>query len=128
MLNQRLAIFENNGNDVETRAHIEIVFEKIGIGRLYQPTSLLLGDGFIRSAIFIRLTCLHLNNDQILAIFRNDVNLLMLVAPVAFQNLVALPYQVIDRKFLAEFTKVVVLSHISFILGLQRNSRNSLPV
>lgn len=103
MVNNGLPILENDGNDVETGVGIDVVLENIGIGGIDKTRLLLPRNSKIGLAIVVVLPRLHLHNDQLLAIFCNDINLLVVITPITFEDLVAFPFQVLGRKLFALF-------------------------
>ena len=101
MLNHRLAVPENNGNDIETGVHIQIILENIGIGGSNQHALFPLRHSQIGLAMLVSLSGFHLDDNQILTVLGDNVNLLMDVMPIALQNLVALVGKKLDSQLLA---------------------------
>ena len=102
MVDNGVFFLKNYRNNVETRAKIQLFFEKIGVGGRYQTRLFLPRDSGIRLPIFIRLSCLHLDNDQFLALLGDDINLLMDIVPVAIHNLIASPYEIMSGYLLSD--------------------------
>ena len=111
VVNHRFTVLENDGNNVETSFHIQLVSGYIGIGRGYQHPLFSFRHGQIGLTVFAAPARLYLYKDQKLAVLGNNVDFLMDIVPIALQNLVAFPYQVVDREFLTKFPKIVVLCH-----------------
>lgn len=114
MVNNGLPILENDGNDVETGVGIDVVLENIGIGGIDKTRLLLPRNSKIGLAIVVVLPRLHLHNDQLLAIFCDDINLLVPVTPIPFEDLVTLLHQELSSKFLALFAKFIMFCHNRF--------------
>ena len=111
MVNNRLAIIDNDRNDVETGINIQFVPKKIGVCGIDQSSLFLLVYGKIGLAIIAALACLHLHDDQFLAVFCDDVDLLMTVPPIAFEDFVALIHEILHSDFLALFSKIDMFCH-----------------
>ena len=98
----------------ETGLDIQSIFEDIGIRGGDEHALLFLRHGDVGVAVFVGLTRLYLNDDQELAVFCDDVNLLVDVAPVALQYLITLTNQIVDGELLAQFAEIDVFCHIVF--------------
>ena len=127
MLNNRLTILENDGNDVKSRFNIQMILQDIGIGRRDKPLLFLPCHRDVRIPILVRLAGLHLHDDYELAVPCDNVDLLVDVSPVTFQDLVTLFGQVTNCNFLAQSTKFVVRRHRLIIERPHHSSRNNPP-
>lgn len=114
MVDYRLPILENDGNDVETGVAIQSMIENISVCGIYEFRLFCLSHCKIGLAIVVAFPRLHLHNDQLLAIFCDDINLLVPVTPIPFEDLVTLLHQELSRKFLALFAKFIMFRHNRF--------------
>ena len=63
MVDDRLAVAENNGNNVESGFDVQVGLEKIGIGGSNEHPLFFLRHGQIRLAVVVALARLYLHDD-----------------------------------------------------------------
>ena len=97
-----VSLVKNDGNDIKTDVKVQPFAENIGVGGIDKTPLLLACHRHVGLAEAVALAGLHLHDDQGPAVFGDDVDFLVLVAPVALQNLVAFSDEIIDGELLAD--------------------------
>ena len=101
MVDDWVSLVKNDGNDIKSDVEVQPFAEDIGVGGIDKVLLLLAGHRQVRLAEAVALAGLHLHDDQRPAVFGDDVDFLVLVAPVAIQDLVAFLDEIIDGELLA---------------------------
>lgn len=97
-----VVFIDHDSHYVETHLNIEVVAFNICLRRPNQETLFVFVDSLFRFHKKRHPTRLNLHNHKLFAIHRNDVDLLVTANPVLFQNLIALRYQKVTGKLLAQ--------------------------
>ena len=104
MVDFGVSLVKNDGNDIKTDVKVQPFAEDIGVGGIDKTPLLLACHRHVGLAEAVALARLHLHDDQRPAVFGDDVDFLVFVAPVALQNLIALASQIIDGELLAHLS------------------------
>ena len=96
-----VSLVKNDGNDIKPNVKVQPFAENIGISGINKAPLLLACHRHVRFAEAIALSRLHLHDNQGPAVFGDDIDFLVFVAPIALQNLIALASQIIDRELFA---------------------------
>ena len=101
MVDFGVSLVKNDGNDIKTDVKVQPFAENIGVGGIDKTPLLLACHRHVGLAEAVALSRLHFHDNQGPAVFGDDIDFLVLVAPVALQDLVAFSDEIIDGEFLA---------------------------
>ena len=120
-----LDVFDNsscirnyNGNNIETNIDIQIVISNISISGPNKKSLLKNAYGNIRFTIIIRFSRLNLYRHQDVTIHSDNIDFFMTRMPIAIKNLIAFSDKQLNSEVFADFSKVLVSGHPSFLYNI----------
>jgi len=112
------SVRNHNRDHIETNIDIQIVISNISISGPNKKSLLKNAYGNIRFTIIIRFSRLNLYRHQDVTIHSDNIDFFMTRTPIAIKNLIAFSDKQLNSEVFADFSKVLVSGHPSFLYNI----------